>query len=316
MKMVILDGYALNPGDLDYAPLGRLGELTVYDFTRSEEVVERARGAEALFTNKTRLSGEVLAQLPGLRYIGVLATGYDVVDIQAARARGIAVTNIPCYGTDSVAQMVFAHILNLAHQVEHHARGVAQGRWSASRDFCYWDKPLIELAGKTVGIVGFGRIGRRVGEIARAFGMRVVACDSGAALPEWAEALALPELLAQSDVVTLHCPLTAATRGLINRDTLKLMKPTAFLINTSRGPLIAAADLAAALQNGVIAAAGLDVLEVEPPPADCPLFGLDRCRITPHIAWATLEARTRLLRTAIDNLERFLAGNPVNVVNP
>lgn len=315
MKIVILDGYTLNPGDLNYMPLGRLGELTVYDFTAPGETVARAQGAEIIFTNKTQLPQAVLAELPDLRYIGVLATGFDVVDVKAARERGVAVTNIPCYGTDSVAQAVFAHVLNLANQTEFHANSVAQGRWSANRDFCYWDKPLLELEGKTMGIVGFGRIGRRTGEIARAFGMRVVTVSYGETLPEWAEAVDFAELLAQSDVVSLHCPLTNSTRNLIGRGALQQMKPTAFLINTSRGGLIDADALADALRDGVIAAAGLDVLSVEPPPADCRLFRLVNCRITPHIAWATLEARSRLLATAIDNLTQFLSGHPVNVVN-
>jgi len=317
MKIVVLDGYTLNPGDLSWDGLKDLGDVTIYDYTPADQIVARAQGAEILFTNKTPLMADTLAQLDKLTYIGVLATGYNVVDVKAAAARGVAVTNIPTYGTSSVAQMVFALLLELCHHVQLHSDAVRAGEWSESRDFCFWKTPLVELQGKTIGIVGFGRIGRQVARIADAFGMRILAQDKfqGPA-PDladfrWAE---LDELLAQSDVVSLHCPLFPDTAGLINQETLARMKPSAFLINTSRGGLIVDQDLSDALNRNQIAGAALDVLSVEPPPADNPLLKAKNILITPHISWATGEARARLMGIAVDNLKAYLAGKPVNVI--
>jgi len=317
MKIVVLDGYTLNPGDLSWDGLKDLGDVTIHDYTPADQIVARAQDAEILFTNKTPLTAATLAQLNKLTYIGVLATGYNVVDVKAAAARGVAVTNIPTYGTSSVAQMVFALLLELCHHVQLHSDAVRGGEWSASRDFCFWKTPLVELQGKTIGIVGFGRIGRQVAKIADAFGMRVLAQDKfqGPA-PDladfrWAE---LDELLAQSDVVSLHCPLFPDTAGLINQETLARMKPSAFLINTSRGGLIVDQDLSDALNRNQIAGAALDVLSVEPPPADNPLLKAKNILVTPHISWATAEARARLMGIAVDNLKAYLAGKPVNVI--
>jgi len=317
MKIVVLDGYTLNPGDLSWDGLKDLGDVTIYDYTPADQIVARAQGAEILFTNKTPLMADTLAQLDKLTYIGVLATGYNVVDVKAAAARGVAVTNNPTYGTSSVAQMVFALLLELCHHVQLHSDAVRAGEWSESRDFCFWKTPLVELQGKTIGIVGFGRIGRQVARIADAFGMRILAQDKfqGPA-PDladfrWAE---LDELLAQSDVVSLHCPLFPDTAGLINQETLARMKPSAFLINTSRGGLIVDQDLSDALNRNQIAGAALDVLSVEPPPADNPLLKAKNILITPHISWATGEARARLMGIAVDNLKAYLAGKPVNVI--
>ena len=319
MKIVILDGYTLNPGDLSWEPIQQLGELTVYDRTPPEQVVQRAADAEILLTNKALVSRSAIQQLPRLRYIGVLATGYNIVDTEAARERGIPVTNVPTYATQSVAQAVFAHLLNLTHHTAEHAQGVRAGRWSACPDFCYWDWPLVDLAGWTMGIIGFGRIGQAVARIAQAFQMQVLTYDSNPAvknsLPtgvQWAE---LDELFGRSDVVSLHCPLTPQNERLVNARRLALMKPTALLINTSRGGLIDEAALAEALNRGQIAGAGLDVLSVEPPPADHPLLSARNCYITPHQAWATKAARQRLLQAAADNIQAFLAGQPRNVVN-
>jgi len=317
MKIVVLDGYTLNPGDLSWDGLKDLGDVTIHDYTPADQIVARAQDAEILFTNKTPLTAATLAQLDKLTYIGVLATGYNVVDVKAAAARGVAVTNIPTYGTSSVAQMVFALLLELCHHVQLHSDAVRGGEWSASRDFCFWKTPLVELQGKTIGIVGFGRIGRQVAKIADAFGMRVLAQDKfqGPA-PDladfrWAE---LDELLAQSDVVSLHCPLFPDTAGLINQETLARMKPSTFLINTSRGGLIVDQDLSDALNRNQIAGAALDVLSVEPPPADNPLLKAKNILVTPHISWATAEARARLMGIAVDNLKAYLAGKPVNVI--
>lgn len=318
MKIVVLDGYTLNPGDLSWDGLRALGECEIYDRTPPELVVERARGAEAVLTNKVVIGREEMARLPKLRYIGVLATGYNIVDIAAARERGIPVTNVPEYGTRSVAQMTFALLLELTQHVGHHAQTVREGRWTRSADFCYWDYPLIELAGKTMGIIGFGRIGRAAAELALAFGMTVLAHDVSAppSPPAGVRMTDLETLLRESDVVSLHCPLTTENQGLINADRLALMKPTAFLINTSRGPLVVAQDLADALNAGRLAGAGVDVLPVEPPPADNPLLSARNCLITPHIAWATGAARARLMDTVVENLRAFQAGTPQNVVNP
>ena len=314
---VVLDGYALNPGDLSWNALSELAEVAVYDRTPEPEVVARARGALAAFTNKTPLSRETLRQLPDLRYIGVLATGYNIVDVAAARELGITVTNIPTYGTASVAQMVFALLLELCHHVELHSTAVRAGEWAANPDWCFWKTPLIELAGKTLGIAGFGRIGRQVAKIADALGMTVLANDSVQAnAPDYAgfRWCGLEELLRHSDVVSLHCPLFPETNGMINAARLALMRPSAFLINTSRGPLIVEHDLAEALDRGVIAGAAVDVLPVEPPVSGSPLFSAKNCLVTPHIAWATKEARARLMNIAVDNLRAFLGGSPVNTI--
>ncbi len=314
--IVVLDGHTLNPGDLSWAPLEALGACTVYPRTPRELIVERARDADIVLTNKTILDRDIIGQLPRLRYIGVIATGYNVVDVAAARERDIPVTNVPTYGTRAVAQMTFALLLELTQQVGHHARTVREGRWSASPDFSYWDSPLIELDGLTIGLIGFGRIGQAVAQLALAFGMRVVAYDPHARASVPGVALVeLPDLLAQSDVVSLHCPLTPDNTGLINAATLAIMKPTAFLINTARGPLVNEPELAAALNAGRLAGAGLDVLAVEPPPADHPLLSARNCLITPHIAWAASAARARLLAAVAANVRAFLDGQPVNVVN-
>ena len=318
MKIVILDGYTLNPGDLSWENLQRLGTVTIYDRSPAEHIVERARGAEVLFTNKTPLTGEILAQLPALKYIGVLATGYNIVDTGAAKALGITVTNIPTYGTRSVAQMTLALLLELALHVQDHSTAVRSGAWSRSADFCFWDYPLLELADKTMGIIGCGRIGLTVADVAAAFGMRVLGYDSfqsDQSQRPYFHWTGLDELLRESDVVSLHCPLFPETRGIMNRTNLSKMKTTAFLLNTSRGPLVVEEDLAAALYSGAIAGAGLDVLAEEPPQADNPLLTARNCLITPHISWATKEARQRLMGMAVANLEQFLAGKPVNVVN-
>jgi len=318
MKIVVLDGYTLNPGDLSWNRLNKLGEVTIFDHTPFDKTVERAKGAEIVFTNKTLLGEAELTQLEGLKYIGVLATGYNVVDVAAAKKQNIIVTNIPTYGTKSVAQMTFSLILELTQHVQHHSDAVHNGEWTNCRDFCFWKYPLIELEGKTMGIIGFGRIGQSVADIAQAFGMKVLGYDSsksdqsGRKAFKWAE---LDELLAESDIISLHCPLFAETKGIINKKTLNKMKKTAFLINTSRGPLIVDEDLTEALDHSIIAGAGLDVLSAEPPPAENPLLRARNCLITPHISWATREARARLMDIAVDNIEAFLAGNPVNVVN-
>ncbi|MCS7306007.1 MAG: D-2-hydroxyacid dehydrogenase [Thermoguttaceae bacterium] len=319
MKIVILDGYTVNPGDLSWGPIQQLGELVVYDRTPAELVVQRAAEGEIVLTNKAVVSRSAIEQLACLRYIGVLATGYNIVDVEAARERGIPVTNVPTYATQSVAEAVFAHLLNLTHHTAEHAQGVRAGRWSACEDFCYWDWPLIDLAGLSLGIVGFGRIGQAVARIALAFQMQVLAYDSNPEvqkhLPAGVQWVELDELFAQSDVVSLHCPLTAQNERMVNARRLALMKPTAFLINTSRGGLIDEAALAEALNHGQIAGAGLDVLSIEPPPPDHPLLSARNCYITPHQAWATKAARQRLIQAAADNIRAFLTGKPQNVVN-
>lgn len=316
MKITILDGYGMNPGDMSWAPLEELGDLTVYDRTAPEQVLERAAGSEALLTNKTVLTAETLRALPQLKYVGVLATGYNVVDIDAARELGIVVTNIPAYSTDSVVQMVFAHLLAITNRVEHYTDENRRGRWSTNPDFCYWDTPLHELSGKTFGIVGLGNIGMAVSRVARAFGMKVKAYTSKRIeeLPDGVSKTGLDELFATSDVVSLHCPLTESTRHLVNADRLTQMKPSAILINTGRGPLVDEKALAEALDSGRIHAAGLDVLSSEPPAADNPLLTARNCFITPHLGWATKEARERLLRIAADNLRGFITGDVRNNV--
>jgi glycerate dehydrogenase len=316
-KIVVLDGYTLNPGDLSWDDIKMLGNLTVYDRTPDSKILERSEKAEILFTNKTPLGEDVFSKLPDLKYVGVLATGYNVVDIEAAKKYGIVVTNIPAYGTASVAQMTFALLLELCIHVQRHSDSVMKGKWSASADFCFWDYPLTELAGKTIGIIGFGTIGQKVGDIAAAFGMNVLAADkyhsdqSHRSNFKWTD---IPELLSNSDVVTIHAPLTPGTEGLINMNNLKRMKRSAFLINTSRGPVVVDNDLADALNSGIIAGAGLDVLSVEPPPYDNPLFRAKNCLITPHIAWATKESRQRLMDIAVKNLEAFLNGETINQI--
>jgi glycerate dehydrogenase len=317
-NIVVLDSYALNPGDLSWDPLRSLGNLQLFDRTPEDQVIARARDAQIVLTNKTRLSAETLKQFPKLRYIGVLATGYDVVDLNATREQKIVVTNIPVYGTASVAQFTFALLLELCHHVALHSDAVCSGEWSRSPDFSFWKTPLIELAGRTIGIIGFGRIGKRVGEIAIAFEMRVIASDAVRGVtPNWPgfRWCDTDELLSQSDVISLHCPLLPSTRGLINASSINKMKRSAFLINVARGPLIVEQDLADALNSGRIAGAAVDVLSTEPPAPDNPLLNAKNCIVTPHIAWATKEARTRLLNTAIANVRAFLDGNPVNVVS-
>lgn len=316
MRIVVLDGYGLNPGDLSWKDMEALGELTVYDRTSPSELLERSAGAEVLITNKTLITADDMAALPELKYIGVLATGYNVVDIEAAKARDIVVTNIPAYSTSSVAQMVFAHILNITQRVGYYAKQNTQGRWAENVDFCYWDTELVELAGKKMGIVGFGNIGQGTARIAQAFGMEVLLYTSKeqSDLPDGMKKVSLDELFAQSDVVSLHCPLTADTKEMVNAARLQTMKPTAILINTGRGPLVNEQDLADALNEGRIAAAGLDVLSVEPAMAGNPLLSARNCFITPHIAWATKEARTRLMDIAVNNLKSYQEGNVINNV--
>ena len=315
MKIVILDGYSANPGDLSWKELETMGELVVYDRTAPGETVARAQEADIVLTNKVVLGKKEIDQLPHLKYIGVLATGYNVVDIPAARERGIIVTNVPAYSTESVAQMVFAHLLNVTNRTEHYAQQNRQGRWTQNPDFCYWDFPHMELAGKTFGIVGLGNIGQRVAQIALAFGMKVQALTSKTALPAGIQKVSLEQLLSTSDVLSLHCPLTDTTRHLINNDTLRQMKPSAIVINTGRGPLIDDQAVADALAEGRLAAFCADVLTEEPPKADNPLLSQPRAFFTPHIAWASYEARVRLLQVAIGNVRAFLNGQSVNVVS-
>ena len=314
MKIVILDGYTANPGDLSWKELETLGELVVYERTSADETVARAVDADVVLTNKVLITKEVMAQLPRLKYVGVLATGYNVVDIEAAHHRGIIVTNVPAYSTESVAQMVFAHLLTITNRVEHYAVQNRAERWTNSADFSYSDTLLTELAGKSFGIVGLGNIGKRVAQIAQAFGMNVIALTSKTTLPEGIKKASLIELLAQSDVLSLHCPLTPDTHHLINADTLKLMKPTAILINTGRGPLVDDQAVADALKAKRLYAFCADVLTEEPPKADNPLLGLPNAYTTPHIAWATVEARARLIQVAIDNVKAFASGQPQNIV--
>ncbi|NLV74923.1 MAG: D-2-hydroxyacid dehydrogenase [Chloroflexi bacterium] len=316
MKIVVLDGYTLNPGDLSWEGIEALGELTVHDRIAPEDTVAAAREADVILLNKAPLTSEMIAQLPNLKLVSVLATGFNIVDIEAALAHGVTVCNIPTYGTRSVAQMTFAHLCNLTLHVAEHSKAVREGRWTNCPDFSFWDWPLIEIADKTMGIIGFGRIGRSVAEVALAFGMKVLANDSFAGEPmEGVKLVELDQLFSESDVVSLHCPLTPETRGIVNAQRLAQMKPTAYLINTSRGPLVVAQDLADALNAGRLAGAGVDVLEVEPPPADNPLLSAKNCVITPHIAWATTAARSRLMDMTVTNIRAFMDGKPQNVVN-
>jgi glycerate dehydrogenase len=318
-RIVVLDGHTLNPGDLDWSPFAALGRIDVHARTAEGDILARARGASCVLTNKTPLTRESIAALPDLRYIGVLATGYNVVDLAAAKARGIAVTNIPTYGTDSVAQHAAAMMLEYARGLGVHDRAVKAGEWSTSADWCFARRPVFELTGRTLGLVGIGRIGLALARIAAAMGMRLAAHD-----PFWPdparlgglviEPLDLDDVFRQADVISLHCPLTADNHHLVNRARIALMKRDALIVNTSRGPLIDPAALADALRAGAVGGAALDVLDVEPPPASNPLLGAPNCLITPHIAWYAIEARRRLLQTAADNLAAFLAGRPVNVV--
>lgn len=317
MKITVLDGYGLNPGDLSWDGMKALGELTVYDRTPAHLTAERGKDSEVLITNKTVIDEDIISRLPKLKYIGVLATGYNVVDVKAARLHGITVTNIPAYSTMSVVQMVFALILAITNRVEHYTRLNHDGRWSSNPDFCYWDTPLTEIAGKTIGIIGLGNIGKRVADVALAFGMKAVAFTSKdqSEIREGIVKSSLNRLLRESDIVTLHCPLAETTKHIINKDTLSLMKEGAILINTGRGPLIDEYAVADALKNGRLGAFGADVLSTEPPAADNPLLTAPNAFITPHIAWATREARERLMQIATDNLAAFLTGKPANTVD-
>ena len=318
MKIVVLDGFTLNPGDLSWDRLFDLGEVVLHDRTPADKIKERSLEADVLITNKTPLTEETINELPQLKYVGVLATGYNIVDTSAAKRRNIIVTNVPSYSTMSVAQLTFALLLELCHHVQKHSDSVMEGKWAESVDFSNWDFPLIELSGKTLGIIGFGNIGKKVADIATVFGMNIIAASrhetdqSERKNFRWAE---INEVLAQADIVSIHCPLLPETKGLINADSLKRMKRSAFLLNTSRGPVVVEPDLADALNNGIIACAAIDVLSIEPPLKDNPLFKAKNCLITPHIAWATKEARGRLMDIAVNNLAAFINGKRVNVVN-
>ena len=320
MKMVILDGYTENPGDLSWSELEKLGELTVYDrtsLTDEEEIAARIDNADILLTNKTPVSAAALDKNPGVKYISVLATGYNIVDVEAARARGIPVSNVPAYGTAAVAQFAIAMLLEICHHVAHHSETVHAGRWEQSPDWCYWDYQLIELQGKTMGIIGFGRIGQQTGRIAKAMGMNILATgsrttDSGREIAEYVE---LDELLARSDVIALHCPLFPSTQGIISRENIAKMKDGVILLNNSRGPLIDEQALADALNSGKVYAAGLDVVSTEPIRGDNPLLKAKNCFITPHISWAPKESRQRIMDCTVENIKAFLDGEPVNVVN-
>lgn len=317
MKIVELDGYAANPGDLSYEAFEQLGEFVVYPRTEDDEIVERAKDADIVLINKVNMTADVMDALPKLKYIGILATGYNVVDIEAAGRRGIVVSNIPSYSTFSVAQMTFALILNITNRVDYYAAQNRNGRWSKNPDFCYWDSPVHELAGKTMGIVGLGNIGMHVAAIARDFGMDVFAYTSknSADLPTGIQKTTLDGLFAVSDVLSLHCPLTDTSRHIINGKSLAKMRKGAILINTGRGPLVDEEAVAKALHDGHLGAYGADVMSVEPPSADNPLFAEPNAFLTPHIAWATVEARTRLFEIAAENIRTFIDGNPQNVVN-
>ncbi len=321
MKIVVLDGYTENPGDLSWEELGKLGELTVYDrtsLTDEGEAIARIGDAEVVFTNKTPITRHIIDACPSIKFISVLATGYNCVDYAYAKEKGIPVTNVPTYGTASVGQFAIALLLEICHHIGHHNQSVHAGNWEKCADWCYWDYPLIELDGKTLGIIGFGRIGQTTGRIAKAMGMRVLAydsfpSDSGRAIAQYVE---LEELLAQSDVVALHCPLFPETQGIINRDTIAKMKDGVIILNNSRGPLVVEQDLADALNTGKVAAAGLDVVSTEPIKGDNPLLTAQNCIITPHISWAPRESRQRIMDCAVANVEAYLAGNPIHVVNP
>ena len=315
MNIVVLDGYTLNPGDITWKGMEELGSLTVYDRTPADEIINRNGNAEVVFTNKTPISKETFEACPNVKFVGVLATGYNVVDVVAAKEKGIVVTNIPTYGTDAVGQ--FGLLLEICHHIDHHSKAVHEGRWENNDDWCFWDYPLIELAGKTMGIIGFGRIGQATGRIAKALGMKVIAFDE---YPndfgkELAEYVSLDTLFAQSDVIALHCPLFPSTEGIINRNNIAKMKDGVIILNNSRGPLIVEQDLADALNSGKVYAAGLDVVSTEPIKGDNPLLAAKNCIITPHISWAPKESRQRLMNIAVDNLDAFIKGAPKNVVN-
>ncbi|MCE7067459.1 D-2-hydroxyacid dehydrogenase [Dyadobacter sp. CY326] len=315
MNITILDGYTLNPGDLDWAPIHELGNVTIYDRSAAEEIVERAKDAEALLVNKVVLTEAILDQLPNVKYIGVMATGFNNIDIAAARKHNITVTNVKAYGPASVAQQTFALLLSLVNHAELHSQSVYAGEWIASQDFCYWKTPLTELAGKTMGLIGLGDIGSQVAQIALAFGIKVIAYRKHPTPMQGIEMVSLEDVFEKSDVVSLHCPLTDETKEIVNQERLARMKRNALLLNTGRGPLINEADLADALKNGIIAGAGLDVLSTEPPKPDNPLLSAPNCIITPHVAWASFEARKRLLTMVADNLESFKNGETKNVVS-
>jgi len=316
MKIVVLDGYTLNPGDLSWENFSEIGDLKVYDRTAPEEILERTTDANIVLTNKTVLTAENIAAMNKVEYIGVLATGVNVVDLEYTKTNGITVTNVPNYSGSSSAQMVFALILELTNRVGHHSQTVTDGKWSESKDFCYWDYPLVELEGITLGIVGYGGIGKAVARIALAFGMNILVYNRSVPpdLPEGITYSDLDNLIRTSDIISLHCPLTPQTKGMINKETLAQMKKTAYLINTSRGPLIVENDLADALNEGRIAGAAMDVLEKEPPEKSCPLLTAKNCYITPHFAWATLASRERLMSIAVENIKSYLAGKPQNIV--
>ena len=321
MKIIVLDGYTENPGDLSWGGLEALGELKVYDRTPVDdnaEIIRRIGDAQAVYTNKTPVNREIMDACPNLKFISVLATGYNVIDVDYAKEKGIVVSNIPTYGTDSVGQFAIGLLLEICHHIGYHNRVVHEGKWEHCPDWCFWDYPLIELAGKTMGIIGFGRIGQKTGTIAKAMGMKVLAYDgypndTGRAIAEYVD---LDTLLASSDVIALHCPLFPSTQGIINQDTIAKMKDGVILLNNSRGPLVVEQDLADALNSGKVYAAGLDVVSTEPIKGDNPLLKAKNCIITPHISWAPVEARQRIMDMSVDNLKQFLAGTPVNVVNP
>ena len=316
MKIVVLDGFTLNPGDLNWDKFSQIGDLQVYDRTSPEEIRERTADANIVLTNKTVLTAEDIAAMDKVEYIGVLATGVNVVDLDYTKTHGITVTNVPGYSGSSSAQAVFALILELTNRVGHHSQTVTDGKWSESKDFCYWDYPLVELEGTTLGIVGYGGIGKAVARIALAFGMNILIYNRSVPpdLPDGITYSDLDNLIKSSDIISLHCPLTPQTKGMINKESLAQMKKTSYLINTSRGPLIVENDLADALNQGIIAGAAMDVLDVEPPDKSCPLLTADNCYITPHIAWATLASRERLMGIAVENIKKYLAGTPQNVV--
>ncbi len=319
MKIVVLDGYTLNPGDLSWSGLEDLGEVTLYDRTPKGEIIQRIEDAEVVITNKTPLSEEVFTNCPKIKYVGVLATGYNVVDIEAAKSNGVVVTNIPTYGTTAVGQFVFALLLELCHHVGDHSSAVKSGDWGSSKDFCFWNYPLVELADKTFGILGFGRIGQNAAKVAQGFGMKVIAYDPTMEIGETvagATTVSLDTLFVESDVISLHCPLFPETEGIINKDSISKMKDGVKIINTSRGPLIKECDLAEALNSGKVSGAAVDVLAVEPPKGLNTLMKAKNCIVTPHIAWAPKESRSRLMDIAVANLKDFLNGSPVNVVNP
>src|SRR5690606_38552022 len=319
MKIVVLDGHALNPGDLSWDKLRQFGEVLIYDRTPANKVVEHGMGADVLITNKVAIGAKEIESLPSLKYIGVSATGYNIIDIESAKQNNVVVSNVPGYSTASVVQLTFALLLELCWRVQRHSDSVKDGKWSRSLDFSFWDYPLVELSGKTLGIIGFGSIGQQVADVGAAFGMNIIGNSrrqtdqSHRKNFRWAE---VSELLEQSDVVSIHCPLTPDTQSLINKESLKTMKSSAFLLNTARGPIVVEDDLADALNRGIIAGAGIDVLSVEPPEEGNLLFTARNCIITPHIAWATLEARSCLMEILSDNLAAFIKGEAQNIVNP